>query len=74
MVSHTMIILALLPIPTHPPNYTLIIKLCLYLMLEPCHTNLTFTLTLYQYGTPYLLILSTALHPVLLSPELLFSL
>ena len=45
MVSHTMIILALFPIPTHPPDYTLIIKLCLYLMLEPWHTNLTFTLT-----------------------------
>ena len=45
MVSHTTIILALLPIPTHPPDYTRIIKLCLYLMLEPCHTNLTFTLT-----------------------------
>ena len=28
MVSHTMIILALLPIRTHPPNYTLIISVC----------------------------------------------
>jgi len=28
MISHTMIILDLLPIPTHPPDYTLIIKLC----------------------------------------------
>ena len=52
MVSHTMITLALLSIPTHPPDYTLIIKLCLYLMLEPCHTNLTFLLTLYQHGAP----------------------
>jgi len=59
------------PIPTHPPDYTLTTKLCLYLTLEPCHTNLTFLLTLYQHGTPYVLILSTALHPVLLSHVLL---
>jgi len=71
MVSHTMIILALLPIPTNPPDYTLIIKLFLYFMLEPCHTNLTFLITLYQHGTPYLLMLSTAIHPVLLSHVLL---
>ena len=68
MVSNTMITLALLSIPTHPPDYTLIIKLCLYLMLEPCHTNLTFLLTLYQHGAPYVL---TALHPVVLSHALL---
>ena len=49
----------------YPHNKTL------YFMLQPCHTNLTFLLTLYQQGTPYLLILSTELHPVLLSHVLL---
>jgi len=68
MVSHTTIILALLPIPTHHPN---IPSLFVLYGIELCHTNLTFLLTLYQHGTPKLLILLTALHPVLLSHVLL---
>ena len=59
MVSHTMITLALLPIPTHPPDYTLARTLS--------HKSHFFV----NIVPPYLLILPTAVHPVLLSHVLL---
>ena len=49
----------------HPSPQLYPHNICLFLILEPCYTNLTFLLTLCQHGTPKLL------TPVLLSHVLL---